>query len=357
MKNRFYSGKWGKCHCQGIAFDREKKYTYYSFTTKLVKCDLDGNVVGTVDRIVGHLGCIAFNDADGRLYASLEYKNDAIGRGILRSLGYPEESLEDSFYVAIFDVEKINRVGMDAEADGVMRVVYLPTVVKDFGGSVENNGAIRPHVHGCSGIDGITFGRDFGASPDSKRYLYVAYGVYGDVERTDNDYQVLLQYDADAWWDALAAPISQKQMHHEGPSEPRRKYFVYTGNTTYGIQNLEYDPATGDFFAAVYPGKKPEFPNYAMFCIDGALPARREELIGCGGAKGDVLTLKAIGKQENGIYGSRFPHGSIGLYSMGDGTFYVGIPDHTDRENLAATVLRYHFKAEGETFDFVPVEE
>lgn len=357
MNHRFYSGKWGKCHCQGIALDREKKYIYYSFTTKLVKCTLDGGIVGTVDNIVGHLGCIAFNDADGRLYASLEYKNDSIGRGILSSLGYSAESLEDSFYIAIFDVDRIDRMDMNAEEDGVMRVVYLPTVVADYNGSVENNGAMRAHLHGCSGIDGVTFGPDFGAAKDSTRYLHVAYGVYSDLERTDNDYQVLLQYDASAWWDTLARPLTQRQMHHEGPAKPRNKYFVYTGNTTYGIQNLEYDPYSGNYFAAVYRGKKTQFPNYSLFCIDGAASPRREVLRGCDGLVGDVLTLARLGCEENGIYGSHFPYGSIGLYSMGDGSFYVGIPDHSDRNDLAAYVLRHRLVAEGEMLDLLPMEE
>lgn len=57
-------------------------------------------------------------------------------------------------------------------------------------------------------------------------------------------------------------------MHRQGPKAPDSKYFVYTGNTTYGIQNLEYNPCTGYMFAAVYQGKKPGFPNYPMYVID-----------------------------------------------------------------------------------------
>jgi hypothetical protein len=46
-------------------------------------------------------------------------------------------------------------------------------------------------------------------------------------------------------------------MHKSGPDAPEAKYFVYTGNTTFGVQNLEYDAYTGDFLAAVYNGRKP----------------------------------------------------------------------------------------------------
>ena len=45
----------------------------------LVKMDMKGNVVGTVTGLLGHLGCLEYNEQDGRLYGSLEYKNDAIG--------------------------------------------------------------------------------------------------------------------------------------------------------------------------------------------------------------------------------------------------------------------------------------
>ena len=31
-----YSGKWGKCHCQGIAVDPVKRFIYYSFTKNLL---------------------------------------------------------------------------------------------------------------------------------------------------------------------------------------------------------------------------------------------------------------------------------------------------------------------------------
>ena len=49
--------------------------------------------------LAGHLGCIAFNEADGCVYGSLEYKNDAIGAGILRSVG-KDGANTDGFYIA-----------------------------------------------------------------------------------------------------------------------------------------------------------------------------------------------------------------------------------------------------------------
>lgn len=80
------SGEQGPFHVQGIAVDLERGYIYFSFTTKLLKMDFEGNLIGSVDGMTGHLGCLTMNPADGRVYGSLEYKDDAIGKGIRRTL-------------------------------------------------------------------------------------------------------------------------------------------------------------------------------------------------------------------------------------------------------------------------------
>ena len=113
------SGTFPTGHIQGIAVDTEHRYIYYSYTTMLVKADMQGRVVGTVTGLVGHLGSLTFNAEDGRVYGSLEYKNDAIGRGILAASGHDGE-INDGFYIAIFDVDRITRTDMSAERDGVM---------------------------------------------------------------------------------------------------------------------------------------------------------------------------------------------------------------------------------------------
>ena len=56
----------GGGHVQGIAIDRERRYVYYSFTTCFIKTDMGSNVVGSVTGLVGHLGCLAYNGADGK---------------------------------------------------------------------------------------------------------------------------------------------------------------------------------------------------------------------------------------------------------------------------------------------------
>ena len=353
MQNKIYSGRWGKCHCQGIAIDTEREYIYYSFTTKFIKSDMQGNIIGSVDHIIGHLGCMDFNDADGKVYASLEYKNDPIGRGILANLGIGEENLQDGFYIAIFDVDKIDRMDMDAEKDGVMKTVYLKTVVDDFKGTVQNGGIVREHVHGCSGIDGLTIGPDFGEGKESRRFLHVCYGIYSDLERTDNDYQVILQYEIEDWWQDVAKPLSQNDMHKCGPSQPRNRYFVYTGNTRWGVQNLEYDEYTGDYIACVYTGQKTQFPNYPMFVIDGSIKAKEEPLKGCEGEKGLVLTLRDTGLSQDGIFGVEFPLGSMGFYSLGNGEFYVVDPLWDNPEDLAVNVVLYTLDKKDGVWNFV----
>lgn len=308
LPKSIYTGLWRYGHCQGIAVDQKGGYVYCSFTTALIKLDLTGRVIGTVTGLLGHLGCIDFCEADGRIYGSLEYKNDEIGRNILRKAGHAGE-IANAFYIAIFDVERITRPGMDACTDGVMTTVYLREVAEDFAAQVEVNGSVFPHRHGCSGIDGATFGRLPG-DPDGPYRLFVAYGVYGDVNRSDNDDQVILCYDT-ADWAQYARPLRQEHMHQSGPDAPERKLFVRTGNTTWGVQNLEYDEATGHFLMAVYRGKKPAFPNYDLFAIDGSRAPEGDRLF---------LLDNGTGEATPGWY---YPYGSTGLCALGEGYFYV----------------------------------
>lgn len=340
MKQPIFTGSWGKCHIQGIAVDEEHGYIYYSFTTKLVKSTLDGKIVGCVDGLMGHLGCIAFNREDRRIYGSLEYKRDAIGREILEKLGQSAD-LTDAFYIAIFDGDKIDRMGMDAEKDGVMKNVYLEEVLRDYSGTgLDRWGNPVPHRYGCSGIDGLTFGPMFGEPPDSKQYLFVSYGVYSDVNRDDNDHQVILCYDTENW-DTYAAPLSQSNMHRNGPSEPTDKLFVYTGNTRYGIQNLEYDPYKQVYFMAVYTGEKKQFPNYHLYAADARQAPEVQQLRGLN-EYGKVVPLFQGGQRHepSGIRGWNFPYGSTGLFACGDGRYYIS-ENHVSRSGQCSLIYRY----------------
>ena len=352
------SGEQGPFHVQGIAVDLERGYIYFSFTTKLLKMDFEGNLIGSVDGMTGHLGCLTMNPADGRVYGSLEYKDDAIGKGIRRTLDAgqvaPEhEKDRTGFYVAIFDVDRITRPDMDAEKDRVMTTVYIKEAVDDYFATAENGGRTVEHRFGCSGIDGLAIGPDFG-DRGGKEYLHVCYGVYGDETRADNDYQVILQYEI-AELNAAAKPLDEADMHRFGVENPRNKYYLYTGNTTYGVQNLEYDEFTGDYFACVYTGHKPQFPNYPMFVIDGGKAAEEKPLVGCGGETGRVLSLKETGEAKNGISGINFPLGSMGVHSLGDGEFCFVDPVWDDPDNLSVNCVRYRLTGTDGKLAFIKV--
>lgn len=333
---KVYSGCWPNGHCQGIAVDKQGGYMYFSFTTALVKTDLEGNVIGSAVGLLAHLGCIAFFDEDGCVYGSLEYKNDEIGRGIEARMGSRNEH-DDAFYIARFDVSKIDRVGMDVFADGVMTACYLKEVVDDYKAVLPDG--IKHHL-GCSGIDGLTFAPLYGAQRDSRKYLYVAYGVYGDVNRQDNDYQVILCYDVDDI-KRFAQPLDQDAPHHVGIDRPYQKLFAYTGNTTYGVQNMEYDPTTGNVLLAVYVGKKPQFPNLPMYVLDGHVAPVECELRGVG-ERGLVLTLAKVGEEHpSGVNGLKFEYGSTGIYALGDGEYYFSHDVQEGKDSWSSTAYLY----------------
>lgn len=341
------SGDQGPFHVQGIAVDLERGFIYLSFTTRLLKMDLAGNLIGSVGGLTGHLGCLTMNPADGRVYGSLEYKDDVIGKGIRRKLAAEQGAAEDDtdrtgFYVAVFDAERITRPDMDAEKDRVMTSVYIRDAVDDYFATVENGGRKVRHRFGCSGIDGVTFAPRFGANKEGGDYLYVAYGIYGDTLRTDNDYQVLLAYDTREWR-RYEQPLSQDNLHKSGPAAPDHKYFVRTGNTSYGIQNLAYDPASGNIYAAVYKGKKSQYPNYSLFVIDGSKPARRELLKGFDEpAEGEVLSLLPAGNSAGDIYGWNFKWGATGLCPLGGGYFYISQNARSKETGEQSTTVRLY---------------
>ena len=352
LPRKIESGPYKAGHIQGIAVDAGQRYIYYSYTTMLIKTDMQGNIVGTVTGLLGHLGDLGFNNEDGRLYGSLEYKNDAIGQGILR-MEKSSRKLQNAFYIAIFDVDKITREGMDAEKDGIMTTVYLPTVLDDYLAEVQTAEGKKEHRLGCSGIDGVTFGPKFGKR-GGKQYLTVGYGVYGDTERSDNDYQVLLQYDVRKWQKYERA-LSQDDMHQQGPAKPAGQYFVKTGNTTYGVQNLDYDAASHSWMMAVYKGKKKNYPNYTFFAADGAARPVTKALDGVPYIKkAKVVALKAAGKQQGEIRGWDWGVGSTGMCSLGEGYFYLS---HNYKiEAGQGSIIRLYRFTGNEKQAFEPVE-
>lgn len=328
------TGPFRAGHIQGMAIDLENGYMYCSYTTMLIKTDLEGNLIGSVTGLLGHLGDLDFHAESRRVYGSLEYKNDAIGKGVLE-LENSNRKLQNGFYIAIFDVDKIDRIGMNAEKDGVMKTVYLPTVLDDYQARVVVNGMTLKHRFGCSGIDGVSFGPKFGKT-DGKEYLTVAYGIYSDNERQDNDYQVLLQYDI-KHWGKYETKLSQDNMHTQGPDEPDGKYFVFTGNTTYGVQNLEYDAYSRKWFMAVYRGSKPQYPNHALFAIDACVKPVRQSL--------ENIPYLRKAWVLNQVEGWDLNVGSTGICSLDNGYFYIS---HSYKINEAQGSKLYLYKYDSE---------
>ena len=349
--NQIHSGYWKEGHVQGIAFDPEKGHMYFSFTTILLKTDLQGHPIGSVRRLAGHLGCITFDPERRRVYGSLELKHDAIGKGIISRTGW-DPNTEDNFYLVSFDIDKIDRMEMDAETDGIMRAVWLKDVAADYSAADPVSGKL--HRYGCSGIDGTGLGPVPGQPQNSPKKILVAYGIYGDTQRTDNDHQVLLQYDPEIF-SQYGLPLNQSAPHHNGPGAPEARYFLYTGNTTWGVQNLEYDPFSRTWLVAVYQGQKEQFTNFPMFVIDGTAAPRIQPLIGRSSEIGKTLTLASMGQEGlHGIQGCQFPLGSTGVCSLGDGRFYFSNPisNPADR-SFASEVRLFHMDLQSDDI-FIP---
>ncbi|MEU3601385.1 hypothetical protein ABZ714_22100 [Streptomyces sp. NPDC006798] len=304
-------GVWRSGHLQGTALDRTRGVMYFSFTNLLVMTDLSGRPLGSVTNIPGHLGDLDVDPVDGRLYGSLEYK------------------AADAFYIAVFDPDRITRAGLDALTSGAMTTVHLGQIAEDYTADMNGDGVFDgdtgdtpDHRYGTSGIDGLSFGPVLGGGGGNR--LTVTYGVYGNTARQDNDHQVLLQYDIRDWG-RYERPLSTADPHRSGPAAYDGRYFVHTGNTAFGVQNLAWDPATGDWLMAVYRGKKPDFPNYTFYVIDGSAPVRVAPVRGQPVPQlGRHLTLRrgALVDPVTGISGY-LAGGQYGLVPIGDGTHYV----------------------------------
>lgn len=310
-------GAWKAGHVQGIAIDMDGGFIYYSFTSMIAKYDFAGNLVGTLTGIAGHLGDLDFNPEDGRIYGSLEYKDD------------------NAFYVAVVDGAAINRNGIDAQDSGILKTIYLPEVTKDYFADLDGDGVFAgnvgntaDHRYGTSGIDGVSFGPRFGTT-EGEQMLTVAYGVYPNVERGDNNHQILLQYSVKDWSN-LALPLQESQPHRSGPQHHDGKYFLRTGHTTYGVQNLSYDADMQRWFLGVYQGKKPDFPNYTLFAIDALAAPNLAPLqgvptpSGAGDELGAILPLSKEGLVDaaTGISGW-MQKGDVGFQPVGNGLFYI----------------------------------
>ena len=339
------SGPFKSGHIQGIAYDKKNQHLYLSYTTMLIKTDLQGNILGSVVGLVGHLGDLSFNEKDGRVYGSLEYKDDSIGKSIkLREKN--TVAIPNAFYIAIFDCSKIDREGILPSEEGIVTTVHLKRVLDDYSASVTTPEGKFQHRLGCSGIDGVSFGPKFGKN-GGKQYLTVAYGVYSELKRNDNNYQVLHQYDVTNW-KQYERPLAQaSDMHQEGPDTPDGEYYAYTGNTNYGVQNLEYDKEQKVWWMAVYPGRKPQYPNYSLFAIDGKIRPETKPLKGIPYIdEGATLTLQSripcLTDGASDTRGWMFGAGSTGFNPIGNGYYYISF-NYATKEGEGSNLRLHRF--------------
>lgn len=344
-------------HIQGIAIDHARNHIYMSYTTMLIKTDLQGNILGSVVGLVGHLGDLTFNPQDGRVYGSLEYKDDSIGKNILAAEGSTAK-IPNAFYIAIFEGEKINREGILPNEEDVLTTVHLKRVLDDYSATVQTPEGEFRHRLGCSGIDGVSIGPKFGKK-GGKQYLTVAYGVYGEKQRNDNNYQVLHQYDISDW-KRYERPLAQaSDMHQVGPEAPDGEYYAYTGNTNYGVQNLEYDPEQKLWWMVVYKGSKKEYPNYGVFAADGTIKPTKQPLKGVPYiTKGLVVPLQqhipCLKDYKSGVSGWHFGYGSTGFYPAGSGYYYIS-HNYANKEGQGSNLHLYRLTGSAEK-PFVRVE-
>lgn len=330
----------GQFHVQGIAWDRDRNCMYMSFTSAFFKTDMEGNVIASVSGINGHLGAMTFDPVERKVYASLELKDDSIGQGISKGLNAHFYTREQCvFYIASIDVDKIT--SMDMRQEDVMTLTRVDVACEDYQAKVKCGGKELEHRFACSGIDGVTIGPEFGKK-HGRRCLYVAYGVYGDNSRSDNDYNVLLCYDL------------------RNLAKPLKRYFIFCGNTTWGVQNLGYDGFTGKLFMAVYSGKKEQYPNYSLFAVDMSQKPFKAVLKGVEYHTARELQLKldesALVDEATGISGWNFKWGSTGFCPIGDGWYYISENGKTkdaagNRNNYCrATLYRWNGDAQNGPF-------
>ncbi|MBR5704078.1 MAG: hypothetical protein IKX45_07505 [Bacteroidales bacterium] len=310
-----------KDHVQGMAIDTAAHCFYLSFTTSMVKVDYEGNVLASIDSINGHLGAMTFDAATRKLYASLECKDDVIGQGIAKNLGKDAYS-QSKFYIVVFDVDG----GLTEQPGAGSPVVE---------GQWEVTEAINDYKtrYGCSGIDGVTIAPRMGKKRGKPR-LYVAYGIYGDISRRDNDHQILLEF-------------KPNRFRHDHLPKASAKYFVFTGNTEWGVQNLCYDPNTRCIFMACYAGKKPEYPNFSLFAVPVTQKPVKKVLRGLE-EDGEHLSLElwhqGLLASVPGLRGWRFGDPTTGVCTLGDGTWFVSTPLKLKKGFQTATIRQLKWK-------------
>ncbi len=336
---------WG--HVQGMTIDKENSYTYFTFTTILGKTDLSGKTVASMTGYPGHMGDCTYNEADGKLYASL-FLSEEYSWTLGGKIG--------NFAIAIIDTTKLTELNMPYDTPGLMKVVHLKDM-EDYAKMTLSNGKVGKY--GITGVDGTEIGPKFGSS-SGKQYLTVAAGVNntcdetGTNTRTDNEYQVLFQYDFANWWDTIAEPLSLDGM----PSQSAKadgEYLILSGNGNFGIQDVAYDEYNKQWYFVCYGVTNKDYKGVGhMLVVSTEYEPKLETLIGQPNPEAQGYVLKPIEKGDfhegSGIYSFGFWEGSSGLTSLGNGYFYLSIAAKTADGYQYADVVKYQWTGEGVGF-------
>lgn len=337
LPDSVYVGEQKSGHVQGIAYDKKRNCIYMSFTTRFLKVDMKGNIVASIERVPGHLGAMTLSPVDGKVYASLECIDDEIGQSVAKRLGLQAVSHEKAtLYIAVIDVEKLTRIGMDSAENNVLQTFCAKGATEDY----------KTGWHGSIGIDGVAFVPCKGKEGDVKSQwqLCIAYGIKEDLEREDNDCQILITYNIEDFEKHLTA-VDYNNLHQNGPEHPAAQYFIYTGNTKYGVQNLAYDAFTGKLFMFVYKGHKPKYPNCNFFTVDWT-------------PENFATTYEDAVRNAQPLGGWNFKWGATGVHPFGDGWWYIS----ENRKNKAnktqsCTARLYHWEPFSAKGPFVKVSD
>ncbi len=203
-------------HMQG--FSSGNGYMYWSFTDTLVKTTLEGIVKCQVYVGGGHLGDCDYHD--GKIYASF-MKNALPGHEWADWSGYK---------LYIFDAEDLrllNSINLDI-CDYYKSITCTPEDTRGF-----------------QGIDGVAIAPDPVSGEDK---VFIACALFTG-EKYSN--QIILQFDLDGKYET--------------------EYHIPTGNTVFGIQNLDYDAENKEFWFTTYGGSQPYQPKEVLYCISGDL--------------------------------------------------------------------------------------
>ncbi len=209
-------------HMQG--FTSDGKHMYWSFTDTLVKTTLAGTVRRCVPITGGHLGDIDY--FDGKIYGS--YLGNCL----------PGKEWNDwsCFKIYVFDaetLETVNIINLDI-CDEYKRQSYLPEDIRGF-----------------QGVDGVAIGK---IPHTNERRMFVACAI-NDGEKYCNN--IILQLTLDGVYET--------------------EYHIPTGNTVFGIQNLDYDESTGEFWFSTYNQSLPFQAKETLYKTDIDLTCATEK--------------------------------------------------------------------------------